>query len=149
LALTISSPAFENGAEFIVRCRAQRILTADRRAAGVEAVYTGDDGTEQRRVVVKAPRVVVACGALESPALLLRSGIGGPAAHLAERDAALPTGELFALVRDDRAQDPPRLRPRVPAVPHGPVTLPESSIATVATARYANFVLSRSASSLA
>jgi choline dehydrogenase-like flavoprotein len=28
---------------------------------------------------VRAPRVVVACGALESPALLLRSGIGGPA----------------------------------------------------------------------
>ncbi len=29
---------------------------------------------------MRAPRVVVACGALESPALLLRSGIGGPAA---------------------------------------------------------------------
>jgi choline dehydrogenase-like flavoprotein len=29
---------------------------------------------------VRAPRVVVACGSLESPALLLRSGIGGPAA---------------------------------------------------------------------
>src|SRR5947207_448489 len=71
--------AFENGAEFMVRCRAQRILTEDGRAAGVEAIYTGDDGTEQRRVTVRAPRVVVACGALESPALLLRSGIGGPA----------------------------------------------------------------------
>jgi choline dehydrogenase-like flavoprotein len=30
-------------------------------------------------VTVRAPRVVVACGSLESPALLLRSGIGGPA----------------------------------------------------------------------
>ena len=30
-------------------------------------------------MTVKAPRVVVACGSLESPALLLRSGIGGPA----------------------------------------------------------------------
>jgi choline dehydrogenase-like flavoprotein len=68
------------GADFIVRCRAQRVLVEDGRAAGVEAVYTGDDGTEQRRVIVRAPRVVVACGALESPALLLRSGIGGPAA---------------------------------------------------------------------
>ena len=28
---------------------------------------------------MRAPRVVVACGSLESPALLLRSGIGGPA----------------------------------------------------------------------
>jgi choline dehydrogenase-like flavoprotein len=30
-------------------------------------------------VVVRAPQVVVACGSLESPALLRRSGIGGPA----------------------------------------------------------------------
>ena len=32
------------------------------------------------RVVVRAPVVVVACGSIESPALLLRSRIGGPAA---------------------------------------------------------------------
>ncbi len=31
------------------------------------------------RVIVRAPQVVVACGSIESPALLLRSGIGGPA----------------------------------------------------------------------
>ena len=71
--------AFENGAEFLVRTRAQRVITENGRAAGIEAVYTGDDGTEARRVTVRAPIVVVACGALESPALLKRSGIGGPA----------------------------------------------------------------------
>jgi choline dehydrogenase-like flavoprotein len=38
-----------------------------------------DDQTPRGSVTVRAPRVVVACGALESPALLLRSGIGGPA----------------------------------------------------------------------
>ena len=31
------------------------------------------------KVTVRAPQVVVACSSLESPALLLRSGIGGPA----------------------------------------------------------------------
>ena len=71
--------AFENGAEFLVRTRAQRVVTENGRAAGVEAVYTGDDGTQHRAVTVRAPVVVVACGALESPALLRRSGIGGPA----------------------------------------------------------------------
>jgi choline dehydrogenase-like flavoprotein len=71
--------AFEHGAEFLVRTRAQRIVTENGRAAGVEAVYTGDDGTERRAVTVRAPVVVVACSALESPALLRRSGIGGPA----------------------------------------------------------------------
>jgi choline dehydrogenase-like flavoprotein len=72
--------AVENDAEVLVRTRAQRILTEGGRAAGVEAVYTGEDGSEQRAVTVRAPTVVVACGSLESPALLLRSGIGGPAA---------------------------------------------------------------------
>ena len=71
--------AQEHDAEFLVRTRAQRVITEGGRAAGVEAVYTGDDGTEARRVTVRAPVVVVACGALESPALLRRSGIGGPA----------------------------------------------------------------------
>jgi choline dehydrogenase-like flavoprotein len=72
--------AYENDADLVTRTRAQRVLVENGRAVGVEAVYTGPDGTEQRAVTVRAPHVVVACGALESPALLLRSGIGGPAA---------------------------------------------------------------------
>ncbi|MDX6582404.1 MAG: hypothetical protein QOI10_1588 [Solirubrobacterales bacterium] len=73
------------GARIISDCRAERILIEDGRAAGVEAVYTNPaaappgDGGGTTRVVVRAPVVVVACGSLESPALLLRSQIGGPA----------------------------------------------------------------------
>src|SRR5439155_7366640 len=68
--------ASEHDAEFLVRTRAQKVLVEGGRAVGVEAVYTGEDGTEQRAVTVRAPNVVVACGALESPALLRRSGVG-------------------------------------------------------------------------
>ena len=72
--------AVENGADVLVRTRAQRILVEGGRAAGVECVRLGEDGaTAVGSVTVRAPRVVVACGSLESPALLLRSGIGGPA----------------------------------------------------------------------
>src|SRR5205823_3875673 len=67
--------AYRNDAEMLVHTRAQRVLVEGGRAAGVEAVYLGPDGTDQRAVTVRAPHVVVACGALESPALLLRSGI--------------------------------------------------------------------------
>jgi choline dehydrogenase-like flavoprotein len=70
--------AADNDAQLIVRCKANRILTENGRAAGVEATYTREDG-EPRAITVRAPTVVVACGSLESPALLLRSGIGGPA----------------------------------------------------------------------
>src|SRR4051812_28358556 len=70
--------AAEHDADIVVRCHADRIITENGRAAGVEATYA-PPGEEPRKVTVRAGTVVVACGSLESPALLLRSGIGGPA----------------------------------------------------------------------
>ncbi|MEO8091776.1 MAG: aldehyde dehydrogenase family protein [bacterium] len=72
-----------SGAEILAGARAQRILVSDGRAAGVEAGWTDPetaaaDGAATK-LTVRAPIVVVACGAIESPALLLRSQIGGPA----------------------------------------------------------------------
>ena len=60
--------------------RAERVLVEDGRAAGRRGAPTPTRRRARARAVtVRAPQVVVACGALESPALLLRSGIGGPA----------------------------------------------------------------------
>jgi choline dehydrogenase-like flavoprotein len=70
--------AQEHGARFLTFTRAIRIITDGGRAAGVEAVWETPDG-RGAQVTVRAPRVVVACGSLESPALLMRSEIGGPA----------------------------------------------------------------------
>jgi choline dehydrogenase-like flavoprotein len=70
--------AAAHDADIVVRCHVDRIITENGRAAGVEATYA-PPGEEPRSVTVRAATVVVACGALESPALLLRSGIGGPA----------------------------------------------------------------------
>jgi choline dehydrogenase-like flavoprotein/heme-degrading monooxygenase HmoA len=75
---TFLRDAYNAGARILVYCKADRIVVAGGRAAGVEATYADPQG-RQARVSVRAPQVVVACGALESPALLLRSGIGGPA----------------------------------------------------------------------
>ncbi len=70
--------AAERGADFLINCRADRILVENGRAAGVTATLSDPDG-RAATVTVRAPQVVVACGSIESPALLLRSGIGGPA----------------------------------------------------------------------
>ncbi len=67
------------GARVVVNCHVERVLCRQGRAAGVEGTYTGPDG-RQARVIVRARQVVCAAGALETPALLLRSRIGGPAA---------------------------------------------------------------------
>lgn len=62
------------GAELLVGCRVERIRTAEGRATGVDA--RTDSGT---KVNINAPTVVVAAGGVESPAILLRSRIGGAA----------------------------------------------------------------------
>ena len=71
--------AVEAGGRVIANCAAERVLVEGGRAAGVAATYTDPQTGARTALTVKAPQVVVACGSLESPALLLRSGIGGPA----------------------------------------------------------------------
>jgi choline dehydrogenase-like flavoprotein len=75
---TYLQDAADAGARFVVRCRVDRVLTEHGRAVGVEGTYLDAEG-RMARVEVRAPQVVVAAGALDTPALLLRSGLGGPA----------------------------------------------------------------------
>ena len=75
---TYLQDAYDRGAVLLTRCAAQRILVEGRRARGVEATWADPQSGRRVQVTVRAPQVVVSCGALESPALLLRSGIGGP-----------------------------------------------------------------------
>lgn len=96
---TYLKDAVERGARIVERARADRILTEQGRAAGVTASVQGEDGSP-RRVTVRAPQVVVACGALETPALLLRSGLGGPAAGNYLR--LHPCGALTGLFAEDQ-----------------------------------------------
>jgi choline dehydrogenase-like flavoprotein len=78
---TYLQDAVDRGAEVVTQCWAERVVVEDGRAAGVEATWSDrlDPSRPPVKVTVRAPHVVVAAGALESPALLLRSGIGGPA----------------------------------------------------------------------
>jgi choline dehydrogenase-like flavoprotein len=86
--------AATHGAQVFVRTRADRVLVEGGRATGVSATALGPDGTPTA-LTVHATTVVVACGALETPALLQRSGIGGPAAgrHLHLHPVILVSGQ--------------------------------------------------------
>jgi choline dehydrogenase-like flavoprotein len=90
---TFLQDAADEGARFVVGCRVDRITAERGRATGVEAIVTGPEGGETR-LRVHAPIVVVACGSVESPALLLRSGIGGTPVgkHLRLQPAGLVVG---------------------------------------------------------
>ncbi len=65
--------ALRAGAKLISGCKAQRILLEGGRAVGVEARVEGTLGTEVRRI--RAEMIYVCCGAIQTPALLRRSGI--------------------------------------------------------------------------
>ena len=74
---TFLQDASDSGGRLLADCDVREVLHADGRTTGVRAVVRTADG--ERAVVVEAPIVVVAAGALASPTLLLGSGIGGPA----------------------------------------------------------------------
>lgn len=63
--------AAAHGAKIVVDTDVKRVRISDGRATGIEATCNG------HQLVVNAKAVVVSAGAIESPALLLRSGLGG------------------------------------------------------------------------
>ena len=99
---TYLQDASDAGAKLLTNTWVQRILTKDGAAVGVEATYTDPRTQQTSRVVIHAPSVVAAAGSLETPGLLLRSGIGGPAvgAELRLHPASLVSGVY------DEPQDP-------------------------------------------
>jgi 5-(hydroxymethyl)furfural/furfural oxidase len=91
----------------------RRLILRDRRVVGAEILRRGGRATS-----IEAPRVIITAGAIHSPALLLRSGIG-PAVDLGPLGipvlADLPVGQnlqnhvfvhLGAVIRPDARQDP-------------------------------------------
>ncbi len=77
--LTYLQDACDAGAVIMPNTRVDKIRTDNGVASGVEGTFTDPATGQSVRVVINAPTVVAAAGSLETPALLLRSGIGGPA----------------------------------------------------------------------
>ncbi|MEM9044739.1 MAG: choline dehydrogenase [Pseudomonadota bacterium] len=75
-------PALKRRNLELVRCLARRVVIEDGRAIGVE-IEIGQNATRRTEVVKARREVIVAASSINSPKLLMLSGIG-PAAHLAE-----------------------------------------------------------------
>lgn len=74
-AVTFLREAQKRGATVITNCRAERVMIDGGRVTGVEAVATDPETGARHAVRVRAPVVVVAAGALNTPVLLMRSGL--------------------------------------------------------------------------
>jgi choline dehydrogenase-like flavoprotein len=96
--LTFLQDAHDQGARIVVRCQVERVLIEAGRAVGVEG-WAADEATGARhRVTVRAPAVVVAGGSVESPALLLRSGLTNP--NIGRHLRLHPVAVVFGLYDD-------------------------------------------------
>lgn len=65
------------GARVIAECEVDRVVLDGGRTTGVVARVRGPDGAEHR-LTVRAGRVIVAAGAIYTPAILARSGLRNP-----------------------------------------------------------------------
>ncbi|HXF95238.1 MAG TPA: GMC family oxidoreductase N-terminal domain-containing protein [Gemmatimonadales bacterium] len=97
--VTYLADAAARGARIVARAAARRVLVERGRAVGVEALVRDPDTGVRAALTVRARAVVVACGSIHSPALLLRSGLGHPA--LGRHLALHPATAVFALMDEE------------------------------------------------
>jgi choline dehydrogenase-like flavoprotein len=85
--VTAIPDALAHGAVLATRVRAERLELRGGRVVGIEGVALDERGVRPtgRRLQVRAPWIVVAAGAINSPALLLRSGVPDPHTRLGKR----------------------------------------------------------------
>lgn len=86
------------GARVWAGCRVDRVDLRGKRAVGVSGRVLGPGGGRPFRV--RARRVVVSCGAVQTPALLLRSGVRPPSGRVGH-DLVLHPGGQAAAVFDE------------------------------------------------
>lgn len=72
---TYLEDAASHGAMVIVGAEVRKVIISDGRALGVEAIANG------HQLTVRSRAVVVGAGSIETPALLLRSGLSGKVGH--------------------------------------------------------------------
>ncbi|MCB2406743.1 FAD-dependent oxidoreductase [Hymenobacter lucidus] len=80
--------AFQHGARILADTYVERVTVHAGMATGAEAVHTTAEGRPVR-ITVRAKRVIVAGGAVQTPALLLRSGLRHP--HIGQHLHLHPT----------------------------------------------------------
>jgi len=99
--VTYLQDAFARGARIVVHSDVRRVILERGRAVGVEATVSqaGADARRPVSLVVRAKAVVVACGAIHSPALLQRSGLSLPA--LGRNLALHPSTGVLALMDEE------------------------------------------------
>lgn len=88
--------ALAGGARIVSDCLVQRVVVEGDRAAGVRGRLLDERGRKGARVEVRARRVVLSCGSVHTPLLLLRSGLGRAGTHIGRHMTLHPGFRMLA-----------------------------------------------------
>lgn len=95
---TYLQDAYDAGARIIVRCSADRVLLENGRVKGVKASVVNNETGKTHSLTISAKTVIVAAGAINSPAILLRSGLENP--HIGRHLHLHPTTTVAGIYPD-------------------------------------------------
>ena len=94
--------AIEAGASVWSECLIERVMIEGDRAVGVRGrLLNGPDGKRGDRIVVRAKKVVVACGGVHSAVLLRSSGVGLVGGHVGRNLTLHPGCRVFGLFDEE------------------------------------------------
>ncbi|HTX25810.1 MAG TPA: GMC family oxidoreductase [Streptosporangiaceae bacterium] len=101
MAVTSVPRALAFGARIIAGCRVDRVTRSGHSVTGVTGHVVGPGGVRGPRVVVRARAVIVAAGSIQTPALLLRSGLGSASGQLGRNLSLHPNANVVAFFDSD------------------------------------------------
>jgi choline dehydrogenase-like flavoprotein len=101
MLVTAIPRALRDGARLYADCRAERITTSGGAVTGVECRFLRPGGQPGPRLTVRSPVVVVAGGAVQTPALIARSGIRSTSGQLGRNLTLHPNAKVIAFFDDE------------------------------------------------
>ncbi|MFL5732924.1 MAG: FAD-dependent oxidoreductase [Chloroflexia bacterium] len=101
MLVTYLPRALSRGARLFANCRVERITRRGKRATGVEGHFIKPGGHTGPKLSVRAGIVIAACGAVQTPALLWRSGFRSPSGQLGRNLTLHPNAKVVALFDED------------------------------------------------
>jgi choline dehydrogenase-like flavoprotein len=101
MLLTHVPRALSRGARLFADCRVDRVTRSGGRVTGVTGRFVRPGGRPGPRLRVRARVVIVACGAVQTPVLLMRSGLRSGSGQLGRNLALHPNATVIAFFDED------------------------------------------------
>ncbi len=101
MLVTCVPRALSRGARLYSDCRVEKITMTRKRVSGVVGRFSRSAKSKGPQLIVEAPIVIVACGSIQSPCLLRRSGFKSSSPHLGKNLTMHPNAKVVGIFDED------------------------------------------------